>query len=122
MRVYPKSKAIDSFREKMYNASDKVNQTISLYEAMKIFDEYLDDLESDEAQTWEKLEKVYAKSDVVAILTEIEEAVEMGEGYDYDRWRDRLEEVFSIYPSHEDLSIELNKYKKLYAACQVKKQ
>lgn len=44
VKVYQKSKAIDRFRERMYEASDKVNQNITMYEAMRIFNDYLEDI------------------------------------------------------------------------------
>lgn len=42
--VYQKSKAIDRFREKMYEASDKVKQTVTMYDAMNIFNDYLEEI------------------------------------------------------------------------------
>ena len=44
MKVYQKSKAIDRFRERMYKASDKVNQNITMYKAMNIFNDYLEEI------------------------------------------------------------------------------
>lgn len=43
-KAYQKSKAIDRFRERMYEASDKVNQNITMYEAMSIFNDYLEEI------------------------------------------------------------------------------
>ena len=42
MRTLQKSKAIDTFREEVYKVSDKVSQTVSMYECMKAFDNYLE--------------------------------------------------------------------------------
>lgn len=44
MKVYQKSKAIDRFRNKMYEASDKGNHTITMYKAMSIFNDYLEEI------------------------------------------------------------------------------
>ena len=44
MKVYQKSKAIDRFRNRMYEASDKVNQNITMYKAMRIFNDYLEEI------------------------------------------------------------------------------
>lgn len=44
MIVLQKSKAIDGYRERMFKASDKVKQTITMYEAMRIFDDYLEEI------------------------------------------------------------------------------
>ena len=43
-KVYQKSKAIDRYRDKMYKASDKVNQNITMYKAMSIFNDYLEEI------------------------------------------------------------------------------
>ena len=43
-KVYQKSKAIDRFRERMYEKSDKVKQTITMYDAMSIFNDYLEEI------------------------------------------------------------------------------
>lgn len=43
-KVYQKSKAIDRYRERMYEKSNKVNQTITMYEAMSIFNDYLEEI------------------------------------------------------------------------------
>jgi hypothetical protein len=43
-KVYQKSKSIDRFRERMYEKSDKVKQTITMYEAMCIFNDYLEEI------------------------------------------------------------------------------
>ena len=47
------------------------------------------------------MEDCVKRSDVVKILTDIDEAVYMGEGYEYDRWRDRLDELPSVYQTGE---------------------
>lgn len=44
MKVYQKSKAIDRFRDRMYEASDKQTSTITMYKAMSIFDDYLEEI------------------------------------------------------------------------------
>lgn len=49
-KVYQKSKAIDRFRERMYEASDKVNQNITMYKAMSIFNDYLEEISGE--QRW----------------------------------------------------------------------
>ena len=41
---YQKNRAIDRFRDRMYEKSDKVKQTITMYEAMSIFNDYLDEI------------------------------------------------------------------------------
>jgi hypothetical protein len=43
-KAYQKSKAIDRYRERMYEKSDKVKQTITMYEAMSIFNDYLEEI------------------------------------------------------------------------------
>ena len=43
-KTYQKSKAIDRYRERMYEKSDKVKQTITMYAAMSIFNDYLDEI------------------------------------------------------------------------------
>ena len=42
------------------------------------------------------------RSDIKQMLTDIEEAVYMGDGYDYDTWRDRLDELPPVYPKSEE--------------------
>ena len=42
MTVLQKSEAIDRFRDDMFDASDKINGTVSLYDAMRIFNKYLE--------------------------------------------------------------------------------
>lgn len=42
--THQKSRAIDRFRDRMYEKSDKVKQTITMYEAMSIFNDYLDEI------------------------------------------------------------------------------
>lgn len=43
-KAYQKSKAIDRYRERMYAKSDKVKQTITMYDAMRIFNDYLEEI------------------------------------------------------------------------------
>ena len=57
------------------------------------------------------------RSDVVEMLTDIDEAVFMGEGYDYDRWRDKLDELSSVYPkSHKLNTVSEEVYTQEYSA------
>ena len=44
IRTVQKNKSIDHYRDEMYKASDKVNQTIAYYDAMRLFDDYLVDI------------------------------------------------------------------------------
>lgn len=46
-KTYQKSKAIDRFRDRMYEASDKVKQSITMYKAMSIFGDYLDEIRAE---------------------------------------------------------------------------
>jgi hypothetical protein len=48
-KAYQKSKAIDRYRERMYEKSDKVKQTITMYEAMSIFNDYLEEISGSSA-------------------------------------------------------------------------
>lgn len=44
IRTVQRSKETELFREKVYKASDKVKQTVSVYDVMKAFDDYLEDI------------------------------------------------------------------------------
>lgn len=47
----------------------------------------------------EPCEDCVSRKDIIEILTDIDIDIDMGEGYDYNKWRDRLEELPSVYPA-----------------------
>ena len=49
----------------------------------------------------EFIEDCVSRKAVNKMLADIEEAVFMGEGYDYNRWRDKVEDMESSYPKME---------------------